>query len=83
MINLTNFINVSCRYAIDNASTLHVRGPGFDCRRWILSFRFFFVLLFCFVLLFLRKKIFHFLIDLKYTGRLVAGSLSAFISNIQ
>ena len=40
------------------------------------------VLFFCFVLFF-RKTYFHFLTDLKYTGRLIAGSLSAFISKLQ
>ena len=65
-VNQQNFmgktLNVSCRCAIDNASTLHVSGPGFDSRRWILSFRFFF-LSFCLVLIccfFFRKQIFIF-----------------------
>ena len=40
---------------------------------------FFLVLLF----LFFFVKHFHFLTDLKYTGRLIASSLSAFISKIQ
>ena len=38
---------------------------------------------FCFVLCFFRKIYFHFLTNLKYTGRLIPGSLSAFISKIQ
>ena len=42
---------------------------------------FFLVLLFCFV--FFRKIYFHFLTNLKYTGRLIPGSLSAFISKIR
>ena len=36
--------------------------------------------LFCFVF---SETYFHFLTDLKYTGRLIAGSLSAFISKLQ
>ena len=45
----------------------------------------FLLLLFFLVLLFLFffVKHFHFLTDLKYTGRLIASSLSAFISKIQ
>ena len=45
----------------------------------------FFLLFFFLVLLFLFffVKHFHFLTDLKYTGRLIASSLSAFISKIQ
>ena len=66
MINLTNFIDVSCRRAIANASTLHVGGSEFGSRRWTLLFRFFFFfcrfVLFCFVLFcFFRKANFHFL----------------------
>ena len=38
------------------------------------------VLLFCFVF---SETYFHFLTDLKYNGRLIAGSLSAFISKLQ
>ena len=70
--------------------TLHVDGPGFDSRCWKFSFLFFFFWggggggYFCFVLFcFFRKTYFHFLTNLKYTGRLIAGSLSAFISKIQ
>ena len=68
-VNQQNFmgktLDVSCRCAIDNASTLHVSGPGFDSRRWILLFSFFFffffVLLSCFDLFFFfRKQIFIF-----------------------
>ena len=43
VINLTEYFNISCRGAIDNAWTFHVRGPGFDffflvlfVRVWIL-----------------------------------------------
>ena len=43
----------------------------------------FFFWSFCFVLCFFRKIYFHFLTNLKYTGRLIAGSLSIFISKIQ
>ena len=69
-------INNGCRGAIDNALPLHVKGLGFDSR-WrkplfhFLS-RFFFFFLTCF----------HFLTGLKYTSRLIASSLSAFISKI-
>ena len=70
---------VSCRGAIENVVTLHVDGPGFDSRCWKFSFLFFFggggvggpFVLFCF------------LTNLKYTGTLIAGSLSASISKIQ
>ena len=63
-VNHQNFmgktLNVSCRCAIDNASTLNVSGPGFDSRRWILHYSFFF-LSFCLVLIFFfRKQIFIF-----------------------
>jgi len=75
MINLTYVIHVSYRGAIDDASTLDVGGLGFTSRRWTLSSVFFSVLFF-------PKTYFHFLTDLKYTGRLIAGSLSAFFSNI-
>ena len=37
---------------------------------------------FVFVFLFFRQTNFHFLTDLKHTGRLIAGSISAFISKI-
>ena len=46
---------------------------------FLLFGRFVFVL-FCFVLFFLAN--FHILRDLNYTGRLIASSLSAFISKI-
>ena len=81
MINLVDLFSVGCRGAMDNAFTLYFDGPGYDCRRWKLSFLFFWS--FCFVLCFFRKTYFHFLTNLKYTGRLIAGSLSAFISKIQ
>ena len=54
------------------ALTSHFDGPGFDSRRK----RLFFLLFGRFVLLF------FFLTDLKYTGILIAGSFSAFISKI-
>ena len=80
---------VSCRGAIENVVTLHVDGPGFDSRCWKFSFLFFLgggvggpFVLFCFVFFF-RKTYFHFLTNLKYTGTLIAGSLSASISKIQ
>ena len=49
-------LNVSCRCAIDNASALHVSGPRFDSRRWILHFSFSFVLLSCFEFFFFVNK---------------------------
>ena len=63
-------MNISCRGAIDNTLTLtsEVR----DSTLAIGNFFFFFV-----------KPHFHFWTDLKYTVRLIAGSLSAFISKIQ
>ena len=73
MITLTNKLNVSCRGAIDNTFTFHVGGRGFDSRYWKHSFLFLF---------FFRKTYFHFLTNLKYTGRLIAGLLSAFIIKI-
>ena len=73
MINLVDLLSVGCRGAMDNAFTLYFDGPGYDCRRWS----------FYFVLCFFRKTYFHFLTNLKYTGRLIAVSLSAFISKIQ
>ena len=63
-----------CRGAIGKALTLHVGDPEYDSRRWKIIFPFF---------LLFRKTYFLFLTDLKYTGRLIAGSLSAFISKIQ
>ena len=57
---------------VANVSTLHVGGPGFDSRRCAHFFVVFFFVLFCFF----RKTNFHFLTDLKYTGRLIAGSFS-------
>ena len=75
--------NLSCRGAIDNALTSHVNGLGFDSRRrnfFILTFWSFW---FCFVLFcFVFLANFHILRDLNYTGRLIASSLSAFISKI-
>ena len=48
------------------------------------SFSFFLLFFFGpFVFVFFFVKHFHFLTDLKYTGRLIANSLSAFISKIQ
>ena len=79
--NLTRIFNITCRGAIDNALTAHGSGPGFDSRRRKLFFLFL-VFLF-FVVFFFPKTYFHFLTDLKYTGRLIAGSLSAYISKIQ
>ena len=64
-----------CRGAIDNALPLHAKGLGFDSRRRKLFFLFSWS--FCFF-----KTCFHFLTGLKYTGRLIASSLSAFISKI-
>ena len=47
-------------------------------------FSFFLVLLFLFLFFFIfRKTCFHFLTDLKYTGRLIADSFSHFISKVQ
>ena len=75
--------NLSGRGAIDNALTSHVNGLGFDSRRrnfFILTFWSFW---FCFVLFcFVFLANFHILRDLNYTGRLIASSLSAFISKI-
>ena len=68
--------------AIDNAFILYVNGPGFDSRRQKHSFFFYFLVL-LFVLCFFHKTYFHFLTNVKYTGRLIAGSLSAFLSKIQ
>ena len=68
-------INSGCRGAIDNALPLHVKGLGFDSRRRKLFFLFSWS--FCFF-----KTCFHFLTGLKCTGRLIASSLSAFISKI-
>ena len=68
-------INSGCRGAIDIALPLHVKGLGFDSRRRKLFFLFSWS--FCFF-----KTCFHFLTGLKYTGRLIASSLSAFISKI-
>ena len=69
--------------AIDNAFILYVNGPGFDFRRQKHSFLFFIFWSFCLFCVFFRKTYFHFLTNLKYTGRLIAGSLSAFLSKIQ
>ena len=69
--------------AIDNAFILYVNGPGFDFRRQKHSFLFFYFVVLLFVLCFFRKTYFHFLTNLKYTGRLIAGSLSAFLSKIK
>ena len=46
---------------------------------------FFFLVLLFFLFLFciFRKTCFHFLTDLKYTGRLIADSFSHFISKVQ
>ena len=80
MIILMKILNVSCRGTLDNTFTLHVNGSGFHSHPWKLSFLFGPFVLFCFVF---GKTYFHFLTILKYTGRLIAGSLSAFISKIQ
>ena len=47
------------------------------------SFSFFLLFFLVLLFLFFFVKHFHFLTDLKYTGRLIASSLSAFISKIQ
>ena len=78
--NLTRIFNITCRGAIDNALTAQGSGPGFHSR---VGSYFSFFWSFCFLLFFFPKTYFHFLTDLKYTGRLIAGSLSAFISKIQ
>ena len=78
-IHLTKFFVISCHGTIDNALTLHVGGLGFDSCHWKL----FILALLLLLLLFFRKTYFVFLTDLKYTSRLIAGSLSAFISKIQ
>ena len=72
MINLTAVCSISCRGTKDNQLTFHVRGLGFNsCHlKLFLSF-ILLVLLFWFY----RKTYFHFLTDLKYTGRVIAGSL--------
>ena len=44
---------------------------------------FFFFGPFVFVFFIFRKTCFHFLTDLKYTGRLIADSFSHFISKVQ
>ena len=70
--------NICFRGAIDTALTSHAQGPGCDSR-WRKLFSFLFgclVVLFCFFF----KSYFHFLTDSKYASRLIAGSLSAFIS---
>ena len=74
--------NIGRCAAIDNTLNFHVGGPGFDSRRWKL-FVFFFFRSFCFSGVSFRKTYFHVLKDLKYTGKLIAGSLPAFISKIQ
>ena len=68
--------------AIDNAFILYVNGPGFDSRRQKHSFLSFIFWSFCLFCVFFVKH-FHFLTNLKYTGRLIAVSLSAFLSKIQ
>ena len=73
--------SLSCRGAIDNALTSHVNGLGFDSRRWNFFILTFWSFCFCFVL-FCFLAYFHILTDLNYTGRLIASSLSAFISKI-
>ena len=58
-------------------------GAGFDSQLWKLFFFFFFdPFVFC-CCCFAKHNYFHSLTDLKYTGRLIAGSLSAFISKTQ
>ena len=73
--------SLSCRGAVDNALTSHVNGLGFDFRRRNFFILTFWSFCFCFVL-FCFLAYFHILTDLNYTGRLIASSLSAFISKI-
>ena len=73
--------NLSCRGAIDNALTSHVNGLEFYSRRRNFFILTFWSFCFCFVL-FCFLANFHILRDLNYTGRLIASSLSAFISKI-
>ena len=73
--------NLSCRGAIDNALTSHVNGLEFDSGRRNFFILTFWSFCFCFVL-FCFLANFHILRDLNYTGRLIASSLSAFISKI-
>ena len=73
--------SLSCRGAIDNTLTSHVNGLGFDSRRGNFFILTFWSFCFCFVL-FCFLAYFHILTDLNYTGRLIASSLSAFISKI-
>ena len=84
MLKLTNLaadFNISYRGAIAEKTRRPTvsKVPGFDSRCRKFFFLFFFVLL---VFFFFRKIYVHFLTDLKYTGRLIADSLSAFISKI-
>ena len=67
--------NISCPGAIGNALTLYIEGPGFDSCCEKLFFPFFFSR----VLFLFLKTYLHFLTDLKYTGRVIASSTSAFI----
>ena len=50
---------------------------------FFLWFLLFFCFCFLFFVFFFGKTYFHFLTNLNYTGRIIAGSLSAFISKIQ
>ena len=68
-INLTGAFTIRSRGATDNTLNVHVGLSSF----------FLVLLFFCFF----RKTYFHFLTDLNNTGRLIAGSLSAFIAKIQ
>ena len=81
IITLTKDSNISSCAAIDNTLNFHVGCPGFDSRRWK-RFVFFFGP-FVFGGVSFRKTHFHVLKDLKYTGKLIAGLLPAFISKIQ
>ena len=66
--------------ALDPGSTLAVGNLlffFFSLVPFVFLFLFF---VFCF---FFGKTYFHFLTNLNYTGRIIAGSLSAFISKIQ
>lgn len=77
MINLTQLLKISSRSAIDNALTQSV-GSGRGFAPAVGNFFFFFSRSFCFSFcFFFRKTDFHFLTDLKHTGRLIPGSLSA------
>ena len=69
---LTSLFNIGCRGAIGKSLTLHARRRSvIRLLPWKLSFYCFFGLFFFFL-----KTYFHFLTDFKYTGRLIASSLS-------